>query len=247
MFLPKKIYCISDIHTEIRANNYILSEEKLPSADILILAGDIGCMSNKENYIFFLKDLSVKYEHIIIVPGNHEYYDVSFKDVVPELKKMCSFSLNIHILEKESIVIDGIEFIGTTLWSLSSKDSFLKSSEYQKGVFTSHLEYIESFIDSYKFLKNKLEAPSQIPQIVITHHLPIEKFINPRFTLCGINDLYATNILEYLNLSNVSIWFCGHSHESSKIKYGETLIISNPLGYPGEKRLTELSLQTYFI
>ncbi len=70
-----KIQIVSDLHLEFRdkKNNDIL----IPSAPILCMVGDIcacGIPEDFEKFLCFLDYFSQKFEYILHVAGNHEYY-----------------------------------------------------------------------------------------------------------------------------------------------------------------------------
>ena len=69
-----RIQYASDIHLEIRPSKFrrILT----PVGDILILAGDIG-HPFRRTYAQFLDWCSRNFKHVILVPGNHEYYMIN--------------------------------------------------------------------------------------------------------------------------------------------------------------------------
>jgi predicted phosphohydrolase len=110
-----KIAYGSDIHWEfgpVQIDN--------PGADVLILAGDlypIGKMFKDELFDEFIKDLSLKFEHIICIAGNHEFYGSGWYKAITKLRQyFCRFG-NIHFLEDEFIDIGDVRFIGSTLWT----------------------------------------------------------------------------------------------------------------------------------
>ena len=81
-------------------------------ADVVILAGDIY-VRNKG--IAWARG---KFEHIpvIYVLGNHEFYGEALPKHIDKLKEQTQ-GTNIHILENESLHIQGIQFLGCTLWT----------------------------------------------------------------------------------------------------------------------------------
>lgn len=79
--------------------------------DVVILAGDIG----KGVHGIKWAKRSFPDVPIIYIAGNHEYYGGDIDDV----KKMQGMSklLGIHFLNNNSVVINGVRFLGCTLWS----------------------------------------------------------------------------------------------------------------------------------
>jgi len=113
-----KIFLTSDIHTE-RAHKRFIPDADYPDlrfdypeeADVIVLAGDIGEWINGIEWARH----RFKNKEIIYVPGNHEYYK-SDLTVLEELRSKAK-EFGIHLLEKDSIVIDNVRFLGTTLWT----------------------------------------------------------------------------------------------------------------------------------
>jgi predicted phosphodiesterase len=97
-----KLHILSDLHTEF-------AEFSAPdtNADVVILAGDIGVGFNGIEWAArqFPK------VPVIYVPGNHQFYghDITLID---ELVKQ--FAANIHVLNDDKVVIDGVRFLGST-------------------------------------------------------------------------------------------------------------------------------------
>jgi Icc-related predicted phosphoesterase len=247
---PKtKIYIISDIHSEFYSDFNILSE-KLPrvTADICILAGDIGNVTKNPNILFdTLKFYSSRHKYVIMVPGNHEYYSCKFErnKVIESLQKICK-EANVILLNRSSIVISGIKFIGATLWSLIDEKTASSMTDFQH-VFETRIDYASEFIEDYRYIKTELikslDAYEKV--VVITHHLPTKRLIHKRFIDLDCNSGFYTNILDTLILRDVKLWACGHIHEFATVKYGSSQVICNPMGYPMETRYTTTSMQVY--
>lgn len=244
--MPKTIFAISDIHLEFGVNTENLIAE-WPSTDIIVLAGDIGnATTGLKEIENFLHKLKYKYPDVVFVAGNHEFYGCNYdrNKVITDLKKLAD-ETQTHFLHRETKIIQGIEFIGATLWSLIEKDTCDSINDFSQHVFHSQIEYVESFIDDYRFIKQQLQSPTDFPQIVVTHHLPTSRLIHRRFKDSEINSAFSTNILDDINTRGVILWFCGHTHEYSMCRYNGTYFFVNPLGYPEEKRETTVSLSTY--
>jgi DNA repair exonuclease SbcCD nuclease subunit len=113
---------MSDLHMELSP---IMLENRV-GADVLILAGDIFVASKlnsrsdrtaRNQFEDFCSNVSDQYKNVIVIAGNHEYYDGNITTSMFELAAAYSEFNNIHFLENDSIVIDGVTFIGATLWT----------------------------------------------------------------------------------------------------------------------------------
>ena len=117
----------SDIHLEF--GSIELTNDQ--NADVLILAGDIcvardieladkNMYSNRkraDRYIEFFQQVSRAFPKVIYVVGNHEHYDGDFKYTKGILQRALAEFENIHILEKETLELGDITFIGATIWT----------------------------------------------------------------------------------------------------------------------------------
>ena len=117
-----KIQLLSDLHFEVDPS---FKPTPAPGADLLILAGDIGArpdtpMAGHGAPDWHLTRFSPVLGHwpvpVIYLPGNHEYDGQDFDECNAALRDLAD-ALGFIWLERESIVIAGIRFIGTTLWS----------------------------------------------------------------------------------------------------------------------------------
>lgn len=122
-----KIAIASDIHLEF--GDIVLNNTE--AAEVLILAGDI-CVArdlemadknlyaeNKraQRYLAFFEDCAEKFPTVIYIMGNHEHYNGDFKYTHGILKRALAHLPNIHVLEKETLVLGDITFVGATLWT----------------------------------------------------------------------------------------------------------------------------------
>ena len=91
-----------------------------PDADLLVLAGDIGSYqtgSRLDEPDFGLRRFSPRHgpwRTVLYVPGNHEYDGLEHDEAHARLREACD-RLGLTWLERETAVIDGVRFVGTTL------------------------------------------------------------------------------------------------------------------------------------
>jgi predicted phosphohydrolase len=256
-----KIYEISDLHLEYYNDPMILYSnisKILPSADILLLAGDIGYPMDRhaDDYLFLLDKFKQKYNEVILVPGNHEYFQTKNFDrdqIRENLGNICKKTA-CHFLDNQTIELNGVQFIGTTLWT--KIDPWIKHLINGKGktfgtIFEDFESYQGEFNKSFQFLQNQLMRDHE-KKIIVTHHVPSYKLQHPKYKENYMyNSMFYSEILDSLNLTNVKYWFCGHTHESGSMihSHSGTQVILNPYGTPWEqsKRQTEISTKVYLI
>jgi len=111
-----KIQFCSDLHLEFPENKALLTGTPIkPVGDILILAGDIVPFTAMEDHPDFFYYISDHFKQSYWIPGNHEYYH---SDAVRYSGKLIEkIRDNISLVSNQVIILDGIRFIFTTLWS----------------------------------------------------------------------------------------------------------------------------------
>lgn len=116
------IQLLSDLHLETNPNFLPIPA---PSADVLVLAGDIGsyqtgsALAAAGDGDFGLARFSPKNgwpTPVLFVPGNHEYDGLDFDQTHARLRETCD-RLGLLWLEREVQLLGGVRFVGTTLWS----------------------------------------------------------------------------------------------------------------------------------
>jgi hypothetical protein len=100
-----KLHVLSGLHTEF--GHFDLPET---DADIVVLTGDVGL--GRGGLEWLLKQWLDK--PVIYVPGNHEFYghDIS---LIERLRS--NASPDVHVLDNQSVVIEGVRFLGSILWT----------------------------------------------------------------------------------------------------------------------------------
>jgi Icc-related predicted phosphoesterase len=81
-------------------------------ADLVVLAGDIA--DGATGLVWARETFPSK--PIIVVPGNHEFYGQNHVRARRTMREEARH-LGIHWLDRSSVVISGVRFLGTTLWT----------------------------------------------------------------------------------------------------------------------------------
>ncbi len=117
-----KIQLLSDLHLETHPD---FVPEPAPDADVLVLAGDVGsyqagsgltALGDSDFGLARFSPLRGWPVPVLFVPGNHEYDGLDFDEAHARLRETCA-RLGITWLERESVTLQGVRFVGTTLWS----------------------------------------------------------------------------------------------------------------------------------
>lgn len=243
-----KVQLVSDIHLEHLEDEEDLDFELIlsPCASVLVMAGDVAT-NDCPLLPVFLSWVGSKFEHVIWVLGNHEFYNtkrVCMDQIKNKLRGMCP--KNVRILDNEFVIVDGVMFIGSTLWSHVPK-------EYRDKVETMVSDYRYIFSDSCSgivtceytnklyeeclaYIRHALEQDRCLKRVVITHHAPsMEDTLHPKYAGSPLNYAFASNIV-FSNGKGPNVWCYGHTHYNQSIDnhtHGYKLV-SNQFGYEGE-------------
>jgi predicted phosphodiesterase len=233
----------SDLHIEYKNDDIPDPLDYItPSADILILAGDIGSFYKIEQLKGFLEKLCPLFKTVIYVPGNQEYY------MVQDYKPISMFNLlnkiydieknikNLYILNQTSLIVDDICITGCTLWSeLKIKlPKFIVrihgiNNEIYDKKYKSDVNYINKMIDYCNSKNLKL--------VVITHYCPTFKVLNgSNYKKDKYISLYMSELDNLLDSNSIHTWICGHIHKNFDfISDKGTRIVGNQKGKPKDK------------
>lgn len=239
-----KFQLLSDVHLE-----YLKEAPKVPvNADYLILAGDIGYPTS-DIFYSFMRQTVMDFKRVFYVPGNHEYYEKECSkrevdEIIDELADEIGF-INLNMKKYE---LGDLTLLGATLWTETNTHNYNLLSMFMNDYKRIRNEY-NSIItpwdtgrwhyESVTYIQRELEHPGK--KIVVTHHLPSERYIHPGYKDCPINCGFYSN-LDYLFNDDILAWCSGHTHCKVNDYIGRTKICVNPLGYPGEnKDLVDLS------
>lgn len=233
-----KIQLYSDLHLEFEA-----FESAYDKADVVVFAGDIEIGVKG---IRWLNSIGID-KPIIYVLGNHEYYKNTYPSLLSKAKEEIAGS-NIHLLENESINIDGVNFHGCTLWTDFELFGDPRIAGYEcQQVMTdfkkirklpgySKLRALDVSLIHHKsrqWLSDSLKS-STGPNVVVTHHAPSVQSAPEKHKEDIVTSAYASNMEAFIKEHEPNIWLHGHMHNSSNYLVGSCRVVCNPRGYKGE-------------
>jgi len=241
--MPKKYFIASDFHLEFRQGQENKFWSTLPSHTIsspttAIVAGDFTTFGLPERiYYKHFTRLINRFDKVIYVPGNHEYYGSSPQEVQGRLALLEKYlEPNLKILRAgEPYVFDGQRFIGDTMWFPDRPEVHIYrrtiSDSYQiKGLFP------WCFTQSGLFLQ-MLDSVRR-DDIVVSHHVPTDIDTRPQWKLSPTQSYFVNRDCDLWWQSAKPVrpkaWIYGHTHDKHNYVLDGCQFICNPVGYPGE-------------
>lgn len=233
-----RLQILSDLHLSVDA-----IEPPRTGADVVVLAGDVA---RPEQAIAWARGFD---QPVLYVPGNHEFYGGSLDGTLAELRARCC-GTNVTLLEQDAVVIDGVRFLGTTLWtdfrldgggaardesmrlaqSLIRDFSRIRRSSGCSDLFTPS-DSTALFDAAAEWLEARLAHHHGGPTVVITHHAPSPGSIHPRFADSPLNAAFVSNAGRLLDGRRAGLWIHGHLHDSVDRVENGTRVVCNPRGY----------------
>lgn len=234
-----QLHILSDLHIESTE-----FDPPATGADVVILAGDIhnGTQGLEWAAAGFPR------QRVLYVPGNHEYYDGELRSGMAALASAAR-GLGIELLDNTQTEIDGVRFLGATLWT----DFCLDGAERRGEIMQLSRPYIVDFRairdgdrlftpeasvrlheESRKWLSERLAERYPGPTVVITHHAPHPLSVHPRFAKHPANGGFVSNLEDFMG--SAVLWIHGHTHNSFDYSVKGTRVVCNPRGYVYVKR-----------
>ncbi len=262
------IQLLSDLHLE--SNPHFVARPT-PGADLLVLAGDIGSYQNDSQLTRLgISDFGLGQfsplplgeggaawpTPVFFIPGNHEYDGLDFDDTHARLRDTCK-RLGMVWLERESVVLHGVRFVGCTLWTdfdalttekafsgevtlgeqLKAREKAFRAANYylrkhhslRSGEPMLAADWREEGLRSQAWLRQALSTPFDGPTVAVTHFAPSLSSADPRYGLVPGTAGFCNALDDLLPLAQ--LWLHGHLHCSFDYQKRGCRVVANPLGY----------------
>lgn len=237
---PLRIQVASDLHLERYPD---FTPQAAPEADVLVLAGDIGSyqpgslLASEATADFALTRFSPKrpgspWRRVLFVPGNHEYDSLELTPTREKLRGLC-VELGITWLDREVVVIDGVRFLGTTLWSdfealaatertetkrqqalakaYRAANFYLRKNTTRQGDQPMLAEDLrEEGLACQRWLRDTLAQRHDGATVVVTHFASTLHSADPRYGLVPGTAGFCNGLDDLLPHAN--LWIHGHLH-----------------------------------
>lgn len=232
-----KIRLLSDLHTEFRLPYKTADFAEYRGEDVLVLAGDIASGStNTMDVIKFFLDQG--FPNVVYVPGNHEYYGTSVEEFNAKMFEKCAAVPGAYFLNQMNITIDGVLFIGATLWTNFMDNPISQSvcgraiNDFRRIKGFKTTDAAKLFYEHLDYINLHYEMRSTRPVVVVTHFLPARECIAPQWRGGDLlNDYFANDLGHLIADMQNTTWLFGHTHDARDFELGNTRLVCNPHGY----------------
>jgi predicted phosphodiesterase len=229
-----KLNILSDLHL-----GFDPFERPVNDADVVVLAGDIARPPEAAAWASGFD------KPVLYVAGNHEFYGSSIDDTRAALARE-SAGTCVRVLDDDVVVLGGVRFVGSTLWT----DFLLDGAKRRDEVMREAQRFIrdfsrirvgdrafapedstERFAMHRRFLAETLATPFDGPTVVITHHAPAPPSVHARFRGSPLNACFVSDLTSMLDGARATLWIHGHTHDSFDYTVNGTRVLCNPRGY----------------
>jgi Icc-related predicted phosphoesterase len=201
-----KIAATADIHTRVwdAERLHALVQDAAGDADVLAIGGDLTDLGHLEQVEVLLEVLETCSIPILATLGNHDYESGN----VAELSRLIGES-NVYLLDRSSIVIDGVGFSGVKGFC-GGFDGNLANS-FGEELFKA---WVTEGVLEAEALKNELQNLETERRVAVLHYAPV------RATVEGeppeIHAFLGTSHLaRALDEGSATVAFHGHAHHGS--------------------------------
>lgn len=253
-----KFRYLSDLHLEAYSGtamgtlvDMFCPEHEDDSNSFLIIAGDLS--SFPIQCAAFIEAVAIRFNGVIFVPGNHEYYRNNY-DEYPGMLKACleSFTVPSNVFcsfndVKSMRIANDVTVVYGTLWgdgapielhaALSDGINDFRlikcgTDDNIKRFSVFDMMSINS-AHSQKIIEKLAQSPDD-KIVLITHHIPAGRLSHPRFGNMLRGGFIGGE--QILNTVEPTIWVFGHTHDTidAFIDGVSTRFLANPAGYRRE-------------
>lgn len=246
-----RIWLLSDLHIDYLTDRQPFRfPDSRPEHDVVVIAGDL-----RHDMVKGVKWIANSNftKPVIYLAGNHEFYGRMIDTEIQKAKDEASKHKHIHVLENDTIDIGGVRFIGCTLWTdfrLMRGDNQQWAMQWAEQAMNDYRttrvaarrfaygryhrmrarDTLALHEQSVEYLRVQLtEIPFAGPKVVVTHHAPSIRSLDPRFHGDLLNAAYASHLDDLVD--RATLWVHGHTHHNVDYRRGDGRVVTNQRGY----------------
>lgn len=203
-----RVAAVGDIHVyesdKGKWKDYFAAVSKV--ADVLLLAGDLTHTGDESEAEVLLEELRSCTIPIVAVLGNHDHEKGRHKLIRQILQKHAA----LHILDGESIVIQGVGFAGVKGFG-GGFDNYMLSMFGEAAMKSFVQEAVDEALRLERALARLDQEHEQIPKIALMHYSPVSETIKGEPEVI-YPFLGSSRLAEPLIRRKVMAAFHGHAH-----------------------------------
>lgn len=241
-----KLWVLSDLHLDVNRRFPFALPHPRPAHDVAVIAGDL-CQGLAEGVRYIVGE-GLNEKPVVYVGGNHEFYGHDRHGELAKGREEAARHSNVHVLERDALLIGGIEFLGCTLWTdylYAGPQEQARAMHYAARRISDHRliaagkrawspeQALEEHQASRAWLATRLAQAVPHPRVVVTHHAPSRSSVQPRYR----DDLLTAAFASHLDdlVAKADLWIHGHLHAPADYRHGRCRVVANPRGYVGIK------------
>ncbi|OLP54871.1 hypothetical protein BJF92_13775 [Rhizobium rhizosphaerae] len=216
--------------------------------DVLIVAGDVSAPVGKSMAWLHKRFPGVP---TIYVAGNHDYYSQIYSESMESGRRAAEEFPHIHFLENDEVVIDGVRFLGATLWT-----DYELYGDMKRAMDVAH-HSMNDFVhirdmnavghlqpwkpertrslhhESRAWLRGALCRTHDGPTVVVTHHCPHHLSVADKYRDDDLTPSFASDLDAEIQEFQPELWVHGHTHVGFDyvVPDTKTRVVCNPRGY----------------
>jgi Icc-related predicted phosphoesterase len=248
-----RAHVLSDLHLK-----YAPFDAPQVAADVVILAGDIDRGANGVRWA----RTQFGMRPVLYVPGNHEFYRGCVEDVLAACAgEAMREGAAIAVLQNSECVIEGVAFLGATLWSGFGLFGVARRSAV--------IDVAREAVRDFRLVEVRPPAGGRVPLdpdyvarafarslawlqartrwhhaaghrvCVVTHFAPSRGSLARRHRDDPVSAYFVNDLDDWLRAEGPELWIHGHTHDGFDYRVGPTRVVCNARGYPGERDTTD--------
>lgn len=254
-----RLLILSDLHHEIWGEQAPIVDPAISRPDAVVLAGDIDLGAQAVHWAArIFSGIPVLYVH-----GNHEGYGLNLDEVQQDIAAACAATDNVHFLDGGEFTVDGVRFLGATLWTDFGLfgERIVKSATYAASLIMNDYRRIGLSGDGGRrltpedtaglhaqqkaWLSARLDEPFDGSTVVVSHMAPSIHSVDAK----GRDDIVAAAYASHCDelAERADLWVHGHMHTSYDYRIGKCRVVCNPCGYPREGKPQNVGFDPNFI
>lgn len=174
-------------------------------ADVLALLGDMTTHGRPEQVATFISELKGVEIPMVAVLGNHDYEEGHAPEICALLQKR-----GVHVLDGDSVVIDGVGFAGTKGFAGGFGRGAL--APFGEPIIK---EFAKHAIDEAIKLENALRTLPTETRVVLLHYSPIEETVHGEPEVIWAF-LGSSRLVQPIDTIGATVVFHGHAHHGAR-------------------------------